>query len=177
MVRPSSNYNSESYGQRGFKLLDEGNHRVRIIDAVENFDKNSNPRWELNCVSIDPEYADEEHPMKVWLDLDGCVNALFDAAEADPASANPEVDYQPQMFKGKVIWVEVFHKNVPSRKSGRMLTFANIRRLYPAFSKKRESQDAPKEDPSNSPPPEDDFGDDFGDDQANTPINPDDVPF
>ncbi len=131
MARAGSNYDYEKYGQ-GFVLMPEGVHEFRVESGQESYSKRGNAQWELALQPVDPQYQ-QEGGYKLWLSEDGCVEALFDAMGVDPRKADPNRDYYPGELVNTRLKAEVYHKNSKDR-DGNEKTFANIRRLYPAFN-------------------------------------------
>jgi hypothetical protein len=127
MARPSLNYDGEKYGV-GFELMPEGEHQMEIVTAFyKSGDKG--PQWEMEMQPVQEAYR-SKFPLKCWLAEDGCVNAIFDAAGADPRKVQDR-EYVPDEFIGKRIMVEIIHKK---GKTGDKL-FANIKRLVPVFTR------------------------------------------
>jgi len=132
MAGKSSNYNAKTFGT-GASLMPEGVHEFMIEDACEWY-KGKSPAWRLSLQPIDGQYRlKDDRPYMVWVPEDGVVEAIFDAAGADPALVEAGRDYQCDEFAHKKITAEVFHKDVDTD-DGKTMTFANIRRLYPRFS-------------------------------------------
>lgn len=130
MAKFSNSYDPERYGSQ-FEMIPEGIYLVAITSGAHaDADKQGNPRWEMECQPVDQRYQ-SKFPLKLWLNEDGCINALYDAAGHDPRKADPNRDYLPSNFKEGKIWVEIHHKT--RKEDGKI--FANIKRLYPAFHK------------------------------------------
>lgn len=130
MARASNNYNPDTYGNT-FEKLPEGVHQMSVVSMQSSYDKYGNEQWEMVAQPVDPTYQNE-YGFKAWLPADGVVEALFDAGGVDPRGVKPNKDYYPSEFIGSVISVWIYHK--PARDNPDK-TYANIKRLYPAFSK------------------------------------------
>lgn len=133
MARATSNYDPENYGRK-FALIPEGLNQFKILGGLVEYDAKGN-QWKMELEHVKEAYK-SDYPLNCWLNEEGCVNAIFDAAGVDPASAEPDKDYQPHNFKNVVVWAEVYHKDVTKTgKNGEPRTFTNARigRLYPAF--------------------------------------------
>ena len=135
MARASSNYDYEKYGQ-SFVLMPEGVHDFGVVSAQESYE-NGRTQWVLELQPIDQSYQTERN-LKAWLNEDGCIEALFDAMGLDPRSVDSTTNYYPDGIVNKILKAEVHH--VKSKKEGKERTFANIKRLYPAFNMARAGQ-------------------------------------
>lgn len=135
MARPSNNYDPNNYGN-SFERLPEGVHAMGIISGEITYGRNSGaPQWLLVLQPSEQRYQ-SKNGFKLWLEEEGCVNALFDAGGANPSSV-PDRDFQPQHFVGKKVYCEIVHR--PSKDDPSKI-FANIQRLHPAWSMKNISQ-------------------------------------
>ena len=145
MAMATGNYNYETYG-KGFNLMPEGVHEFGVVSAQQTFTKRGGyPQWELLMQPINQQYQND-NGYKVWLFEDGCVEAIYDAMGRNPASVDMNKDYQPEAVVGVKLQAEVIH--VESEKDdGTISTFANIKRLYPAFNMARTqgAQSAPNQ--------------------------------
>ena len=137
MARASGSYDYEKYGQ-GFVLMPEGVHEFRIENGQEAYSKRGTAQWELELQPLDPQYQ-QEGGYKLWLSIDGCVEALFDAMGMDPRKADPNREYYPGEFVNVRLKAEVHHRT-SKNKDGEERTFANIKRLYPAFNMQHSPQ-------------------------------------
>jgi len=176
MARKSSGYNPDSYG-KGFEVMPEGVHKFVIMDALEDFKPGRDPQWKLYLQPVDQQYKlPKDKDYLCWCPEDGVVEALFDAAGKNPADVDPNKDYHPDMFRGKQIAAEVFHKKVEGD-DGEVRTFANIRRLHPVFTRRKNGEPAPDMSEQGSAPPSrparpapDESFDDSGNDDDEIPF-------
>lgn len=128
MAAPSSKYDPNQYGQHQ-ERIPEGVHRFVISMAETTYSNDGRERWAMILQPVDETYH-KKNGYKVWLNVDGCVNAIYDAAGHDPKSVAMK-EYTPEMFAGKVVSAEIIY--APDKKDPNK-TWPNIKRLYPAFS-------------------------------------------
>jgi hypothetical protein len=128
MAMPSKAYDPKNYG-RDHEMIPEGLHQFEIIGGQVVYGRDLSERWEMTLQPTIEAYQ-KKNGYKVWLNVDGCVNAIFDAAGADPRLVK-EMEYRPEMFVGKKVMAEIMHKQ---DKAEANKLWANIKRLHPAFS-------------------------------------------
>lgn len=130
-MKAGDNYDPDSYGVQ-FELVEPGVYRFEIYRCKEKSGKNGN-YLELTLNFLDEKYIDQRS-LKAFLNEGGAIQALFDAAGRDPSAVEYGKDYEPSSFEGKQVWAEIYHKKAKNKK-GEERTYANIKRLYPYFSK------------------------------------------
>jgi len=150
MVKPSNNYNPESYGSN-FQLIPEGVHKFIIEDAEETTGQYGT-QWQVDAHPVDQKYK-SNYAKRVWLKVDGVINALYDAMGIDPRSVQDR-EYSPNEFIGKTIYGVIAHRTKDDK------TRDNLVKLHPAFSEGMEAlpqqqQPTPQEresyEPGNEP--------------------------
>ena len=146
-MKSGGSYDPDKYGQ-GFVKIREGVHQFTIAKMSEKKGKRG-PYIEGKLKCIDPEYS-ECNMLKVWLFGEEAIFAIFDAMGVDPQEVDEDKDYDVRSFVGESVYAEIHH--VPSKKKPEN-TFANIKRLYPKFSKGEESFDTEEEDPGDEDDP------------------------
>jgi len=138
MVRKNSNYNPDTYGKPEFKIIPEGPNDF-LIDQCFFKQGKYGPQWQLDVHPVTEEFRkDNGKCYTFWIPEDCCVEALCDAMGKDPMNM-PDQDYEPQMFEGKVISAVVEHDAKTNGKGN----WANIKRLYPKWSKRPVDDDFP----------------------------------
>ena len=143
-MKSGGSYDPDKYGQ-GFVKIREGVHQFTIEKMSEKKGKRGQYiEAKLKCT--DPEYS-ECDMLKAWLFGEESIYAIFDAMGVDPQEVDDDKDYDVRSFVGESVYAEIHH--VPSKKKPEN-TFANIKKLHPAFSKGIEEDGPPEEEGSDT---------------------------
>lgn len=128
MARPTSNYSPENCNYGGFEILPEGEHLMEITAAfVKSGQKGL--QWEIELQPVATQYR-SKYPVKCWLNEEWAVNAIYDAAGADPKQV-ADREYTPDEFVGKKIMVNIYHQK--GKEEGKV--YCRVRRLCAVFSR------------------------------------------
>jgi hypothetical protein len=128
-LKASSDYDPDKYGQ-SFLKIDEGKHMFEVERMAEKKGKNG-PYIEASLKCKTAEFK-EAKPVKAWLFGEDSIGAIFDAMGINPATVEEGKDYNVRDFIGETVWAEIHH--VPSKDNPER-SFANVKRLYPYYSK------------------------------------------